>query len=343
MMQQLYRYSNRVKKNDIDALIVCVGNLTCGGSGKTPAAIMIAKLVKEYIFFNNEENKYQIFGDITDVNRDFLGKIIKKINNKSQSRNIKKRENKIKIAFLSKGYKSNNDVNYELVNQNNYQFLKHGDEIGELVEYNDVIFVKKRSDIVKVNNNEYDIIIMDDGLFDSSLEHDLDVIIIDEKYRLGNELSLPFGPIRNLKVMIRLIFSKIFNIKYYDILFYIRSSKQLNCDNFKLKIANNSYIIDIKYLPIQVDLNYVAFSGLGINQKFFSTLKESGINLVEKIEFPDHYQYNQNDINKLIAIKNKYQNCFLITTKKDFNRIKNIALIDEVKIFLINFEISCKL
>ena len=51
-------------------------------------------------------------------------------------------------------------------------------------------------------------------------------------------------------------------------------------------------------------------------------LKNHGINIFKEIEFPDHYQYKKNDINKILNEAKNF-NCKIITTEKDFFRISD--------------------
>ena len=56
----------------------------------------------------------------------------------------------------------------------------------------------------------------------------------------------------------------------------------------------------------------------------------------EKISFPDHYNYKKNEIKKII-LKAKEKKLKLVTTEKDFFRIKdfNIDKINYIKVDLI--------
>ena len=44
------------------------------------------------------------------------------------------------------------------------------------------------------------------------------------------------------------------------------------------------------------------------------------MNIIEKIKFPDHYNYSENELKNLI-IKAKKNNTILLTTEKDYFRI----------------------
>ena len=59
-------------------------------------------------------------------------------------------------------------------------------------------------------------------------------------------------------------------------------------------------------------------------------LREYKFNVVKDIEFPDHYKYNNFDINNIQKLSDNL-NCQIITTEKDYLRL------DKGKIHKINF------
>ncbi len=50
-------------------------------------------------------------------------------------------------------------------------------------------------------------------------------------------------------------------------------------------------------------------------------LKKYGFKIKKNFEFSDHYQYSEKDLNKIIS-EAKLLNCKIITTEKDFLRLK---------------------
>jgi tetraacyldisaccharide 4'-kinase len=50
-------------------------------------------------------------------------------------------------------------------------------------------------------------------------------------------------------------------------------------------------------------------------------LKDNNIKILEKISFPDHYNYSDNELENLVN-KAKENNATLLTTEKDFFRIE---------------------
>ena len=59
-------------------------------------------------------------------------------------------------------------------------------------------------------------------------------------------------------------------------------------------------------------------------------LRNEGLNIIKILEFPDHFQYNESDINKIIN-KAKDLRCKIITTEKDYLRLENLN-ISEIKV-----------
>jgi tetraacyldisaccharide 4'-kinase len=65
----------------------------------------------------------------------------------------------------------------------------------------------------------------------------------------------------------------------------------------------------------------VCFAGIANPDSFFNLLKDNNINILEKISFPDHYNYSDNELENLVN-KAKENNATLLTTEKDFFRIE---------------------
>ena len=79
-----------------------------------------------------------------------------------------------------------------------------------------------------------------------------------------------------------------------------------------------------KYVPQNLEefknKRIICFAGIGNPTNFFNLLEQNKINLIEKIDFPDHYNYSKHEIEKLIN-KAKRNGAILLTTEKDYLRI----------------------
>ncbi|MBR6010710.1 MAG: tetraacyldisaccharide 4'-kinase [Alphaproteobacteria bacterium] len=193
---------------------------------------------------------------------------------------------------------------------------------------NDGILVhvgSRKSNLILLNKQKSNTpIIMDDGFQNSSIKKDISVLVFDEAIGFGNGFLLPAGPMREKKSAIMradaIILIKRKNIAKGFAL-------PTNIPVFK---AYNK-----EMCPYNNKTNVVAFAGIGYPKKFFENIP---CNVVEKISFPDHYQYSDDDIKKLIE-KAKDKNAKLLTTEKDWVRLPDWAKKD-IKFSALDTEIE---
>ena len=88
------------------------------------------------------------------------------------------------------------------------------------------------------------------------------------------------------------------------------------------KIFKSEYVL-LNAEKINLEQNYLAFSGIGNPQTFLKTLKQNNFKIVKSINFPDHYNYSNEDI-KEIKETAKNLNAKIITTEKDYNRLNKL-------------------
>ena len=64
----------------------------------------------------------------------------------------------------------------------------------------------------------------------------------------------------------------------------------------------------------------MVFSGIGNHKTFVSMLKKNNFKILKEIEYADHYKFTK-DLDEIIDSANQL-NCKIITTEKDFIRLK---------------------
>ena len=155
-------------------------------------------------------------------------------------------------------------------------------------------------------------------------------------------MLMPSGPLRESLNEIKkfdAIFLKNIGKKSKNIIQEIKKIKS------SMKIYNLNYTIkNLKKYDLKKE--YIAFSGIGNPNSFEKILKFNCFKINENISFPDHYQYNFEDISKII-FKAKNKSLKIITTEKDYVKIPNkykkiidcleVDLIIEKQNNLINF------
>ena len=189
------------------------------------------------------------------------------------------------------------------------------DEVNLLKLIGPVYENKKRINALdEVIKNNKEVAILDDGFQDSSIKKDFSIICFNEKQWIGNGHIIPAGPLReDLSALSRA-----------DCVI-INGKKNTNIENKILEKNNKIKIFYTKYKGQNIDefknKKIIAFAGIGNPNNFFDLLKDNNINVLQKISFPDHYNYSNKELENLIN-KTRENNATLLTTEKDFFRIE---------------------
>ena len=171
--------------------------------------------------------------------------------------------------------------------------------------------VEAINDAIRNNAN---MAILDDGFQDFSVRKDLSILCFNERQWIGNGLVIPSGPLREN-----------FDALNRANLVVINGKKNTNIEN---KILKHNKLIKIFYTEYKLqdtekfkNKKIIAFAGIANPNNFFDLLKENNINVLDKIPFPDHYNYSKIELDNLIK-KAKENNLILLTTEKDFLRLE---------------------
>ena len=177
----------------------------------------------------------------------------------------------------------------------------------------------KKNRIMALNDaikDNIEIAIFDDGLQDSFLNYDLSFVCFNSTNWIGNGCLIPSGPLRE----------KLKSILKYDAIF-LNGNEEDNSHikNSIKKISKDIKIFETYYKPVNVhklniEDNYLIFSGIGNPNSFKKTLLKNNFKIIEQIKFPDHYQYKKIDIDKIKSIAADL-GAKIITTEKDFVKI----------------------
>tara|TARA_B100001093_G_C26804123_1_gene1004729 strand:+ start:39 stop:968 length:930 start_codon:yes stop_codon:yes gene_type:complete len=201
-------------------------------------------------------------------------------------------------------------------------YSNHSDEHNLIKADLNCLFLnsKRSAAIHDAVNNGYDVAVLDDGFQDFSIKKDLNILCFNNNQLIGNGMTLPSGPLReNLNALKR------------SQIVIINGNKNLIFEKKILEISNKIKIFYSNYVPLNIEQfknkKIFAFAGIGNPENFFKLLKENGINVMKEVSFPDHYQFNDQEIKEIIdeSKKNNYE---IVTTEKDFFRIKNCDLLN---------------
>ena len=204
------------------------------------------------------------------------------------------------------------------------QYIDQVDEQKILKKNGELFISKKRIDAIKqAENANYEVAIIDDGLQETKINYDIRIVCFNTINWIGNGMILPSGPLRE----------NINNLKRYEHIFLNGNSEQLESHKKFLTNINPNVNIHIGVYEItnvkEFNLNdkFLIFSGIGNHKTFVEMIKKYGFEVLKDIEFPDHYNYTDVDLNKIVDEAKKL-NCKIITTEKDYFRLEDKNLIE---------------
>jgi len=195
-------------------------------------------------------------------------------------------------------------------------YLNQQDEEILLKRKTKFLTASSRKSILKLaEKKNIEVLIFDDGLQDNQIDYNFKFVCFDGDLGIGNGLLLPAGPLRET----------INSLKKYDVVFIKKGNnlnnliKLIKKHNKKIKIFITDYKVS-KFSKFNRSKKYLIYSGIGNPHSFAKILKQSKIKIVDKIIFPDHHSYSNQDFN-FILNKAKQNNAEIITTEKDYVKV----------------------
>ncbi|MCL8485743.1 MULTISPECIES: tetraacyldisaccharide 4'-kinase [Bradyrhizobium] len=161
------------------------------------------------------------------------------------------------------------------------------------------------------------VILMDDGFQNPSLTKDLALIVIDGARGLGNGRVFPAGPLRAPLPP---------QLARTDALIVVGSGAAGEAVAARVTAAGKPVFRahlqpDTEVVAALAGRPLLAFAGIGDPQRFFRTLRASGLDVVGERAFPDHHPFSTDEIAAL-ADKARHQGATLVTTQKDLARLR---------------------
>lgn len=253
-----------------------------------------------------------------------------------------------RVAILSRGYKRKSKGFFEV---DSYNYEKFGDE-PVLIKFNVKkarVFVSENRKVAieKINQlNEFDFILMDDGLQNLSVHKDYSIVVIDKNFNSRNlteNLLLPAGNLRETKSKIHNYDCLIFNKKFDEDGIINLNHKKFFEAKYKLECFEG--LDGRKFEIFELKKNgIVAFCGIAQPLSFKKLLEKNLIFPKIFKVFSDHHIYRIQDLKLLLKFVEKFGSKYLITTEKDIVRLSKFK--DEFEragVFLIYAKITAEI
>ena len=321
MQLRLFLYSSGViRPNALGCQVISVGNITVGGTGKTPVVEIFARKLQQ------EGRKVAILSrGYKKEEPPFFTRLIDKI-----TMHEKRRPPRV----VSDG--SNLLLNSSMSGDEPYMLASNLENVAVLVDKDRV-----KSGRYAIKKLGCDTLVLDDGFQYLRLKHRLEITLIDSQNPFGNENVLPRGilrePIKHIKRADFIFLTKCDGSSNDELKERLRqygaTSEIIECCH-TARHLRNVYTREKKDLNFLQGLKVVALSGIASPQGFESEIEKHGATISERFRFADHYRYTQQE---LIDIVNQAHNDgvdAIITTEKDAVRFPRLERLDVPLYFL---------
>lgn len=316
----LYKFGI-LKQSKLPCCVISIGNITVGGTGKTPTAQKLAVMI--------QNSGYRV----VILNRGYRSHWNEDIGVVSDGKKI----------YMT-AYEAGDEA---------YLMAKTLPGIPVVIGKNRAVTGE-----FAVENFDAQVIIMDDGYQHWTLYRDLDIVLVDTLNMFGNRRLLPRGtlrePLQNLDRASIFLLTKADQSSIFSRLELRNTLEEYNKNapimesvhkpvNF-VEIADWYKGASVGAVPLETFKRrpVMVFSAIGNPSSFEQTLADVGLEIKEAIRYPDHHDYGMLEMQYIMdrAISGKVS--ALIITTKDAVKIPTefIYFEREVPLYVLNMEIQ---
>ena len=296
-----FAYDKKIKKVfKADVPTICVGNITVGGTGKTPHTEMILRQLLQ-----SDNWAYRNIAVL--------------------SRGYKRRSKGFQIVPR--------DGSATLYGDEPAQMAHKFPSVTVAVDKNRV---RGCNNLTEVEENKADIIVLDDAFQYRKLASTLSIVLVDYNRPVNKDHLMPWGHLRDLPSRMRKADAVILTKcpPYLDEWEKTQWRKKLGLkDGQPLFFTSVSYAAAEPVFP-EADPHYiyaqrlVLVTGIANDAPLRSHLSDT-YKIVRRIGFPDHHKYTQADIRSLKAAVKEFPTACLMTTEKDAQRMRDVKKVDD--------------
>ncbi len=304
VQSRLWLYRHRfLREHHPACLVISIGNLTVGGTGKTPVVEKFARTLQDHgrrvaiLSRGYKSKKPPLF---RRLQRKWLG--------------MERRKPRI----VHDGRRLLLDSRF--AGDEPYMLAKSLKDVIVLVDKDRV-----RAALYAIRELQCDTLILDDGMQYLHLKHRLEICLIDAQAPFGNEFLLPRGTLREPPVNLRRA-SYIFITKtplggntllIERIRLFNRTAEIVECRHQALYLQNLYDAEDRRPLDYLRDKYIAAISGIARPESFEQSLVTLGANLEITKSFADHHRFTDRELQEFATRCSRRDLEFIVTTEKD--------------------------
>jgi len=325
---RMWLYDKRIIRNRaIGCLVVSIGNLSCGGTGKTPVVEVFAKTL------SHKGRKVAVLSrGYRSKQRSLWVKMTQKFSSKKME---------VPPKVVSDGKNLLLDSAY--AGDEPYMLANNLTDVVVLVDKDRV-----KAGLYAIDEFGTDTLIMDDGFQYMSLKPHINIVLVDSTDPFGNHHVLPRGILRE----------PVKNIRRADYVFLTKSTGGNHLRHLKAFIRRHNRraeIIECCHKPMYLEKVYkkgereplemlkgkrvAALSAIAVPESFEAFVRQLGGNIVEAQHFADHHRFTQQEIIDFINQAKKSNAEMIITTEKDAVRMPRLERQD-IPVYFMRVEID---
>jgi len=323
---RLYLYRKRIlKERQLGCLVISIGNLTVGGTGKTPVVEKFARALQ------SEGRRVAIL-----------------------SRGYKSIDRRKKKTWWERALGQGPETTPRVVSDGKRVLLDSGtsgDEPYMLASNLRGVAVVVDKDRVKgglhaLKELGVDTLLLDDGLQYLHLKHRLDIVLVDRQAPFGNEHLLPRGtlrePPRNLRRASYIFITKCNGESNGELIQRIR---QHNRTAEIIECTHKPLYLKHVYREERLPLDYLkglyigSLCGIAAPESFEEGLRKLGAKIELSRHFADHHRYAKKELTSFLQRCVRRDVSAVITTEKDAVRLPVLDIL-EVPIYFLRVEIE---
>jgi len=306
-------------------LVISVGNLTVGGTGKTPVVEMLARALEQ-----GGRRVAILSRGYKSVPRPLIVRIVERFT-------------KRKALFVPRVVSDGTSLLLDSRTAGDEPFMLANNlrNVAVLVDRDRV-----KSGIYAIREFRADALILDDGFQYLRMRHGVEIVLIDRQAPFGNEHILPRGTLREhpnqLRRATHIFLTKCDGSDNSDVIArirrYNRTAEIIECAH-RPKHLKNFITGEVKSLDFLSGLRVGAICGIAVPESFEAALHR----LTAKVEiskfYADHHRYSAKEIERFIRRCARRELDAVITTEKDAVRIPRIVEPD-LPIYYLRVEIE---
>jgi tetraacyldisaccharide 4'-kinase len=324
---RIWRYRSGWKpQHHLCTQVVAIGNITVGGTGKTPVVELLARSLRDR------------GRNVAILSRGYKSRKLDKTQKWQDSKGIAiPSERMPKVVSTGRALL----LDSKFAGDEPFMLARNLDRVSVVVDKNRV-----KSGRFAVEHLDADTLLLDDGMQYLDLAHGIDIVLVDAGSPFGTEALLPRGTLReppkNLRRASYILLTKcdgssnealIGRIRRYN-----KTADIIECTHGPIHLEN-VFTRERQPLEFLKDKWVGAISAIAVPEAFEGSLKKLGARVEISSRFSDHHRFSRKDVERFMQRCVERDMHLIVTTEKDAVRFPMPSSVD-VPVYFLRIEVE---